>query len=224
MSAISQATSQAIQHGADPDMLANLYRTVGSQNYIGLCQKFVEQATMGSTGHYASASDAWHQQQDRAVKDSNLNGIQPGDAVYFDADQSNQGYGHTGIYTGNGKFISATDNGVQNNPLSDWIGQTGQKVLGYIPHVANQVGNLFGQAGGFLNQAGNWWKQNTGQSQAQTSTNLQPNSAGFGGWLRSHGYNDPNVIANAMANPNTAASSAQDYQRSLSNQQGNMQK
>jgi hypothetical protein len=37
------------------------------------------------------------------------------------------------------------------------------------------------------------------------------NNAGFGTWLSSHGYNDPNVVSAAVANPNTQASAYQNY-------------
>lgn len=97
--------------------------------YKGLCQAFVE-ATIGSGWKGGSAIQAWQNQQDKAVP--SLNGIKPGDPIYFAADRSNGGYGHTGIYMGNGNFLSATDNGIQNLPLNDWIKATDQHILGYL--------------------------------------------------------------------------------------------
>ena len=50
------------------------------------------------------------------------------------------------------------------------------------------------------------------QTQTQTATpQTQGGNAGFGDWLRSHGYNDENVINNAIANPSTAGSAYQNY-------------
>lgn len=124
---------------------------IGSQAFDDLCQEFVEQAAYGSTGHYASAIDAWNKQQQNAV--SGTNGIQPGDLVYFAPDQSNNYYGHAGIYTGNNQFVSATNNGVQYNDLNSWQKGTGQRLLGYIPQ---------GQSAGALGQQLN---KNTGSIQ-----------------------------------------------------------
>lgn len=61
-------------------------------------------------------------------------------------------------------------------------------------------------------------QQYTQQPQAQSYTQPQPtqqtsNGGDFGSWLRSHGYNDENVIRNAVANPATAGSAYQDFLR-----------
>lgn len=104
---------------------------LGTQDYNNFCEAFVEQATQGHTGVYPSAIQAWLGQQKQAVQGTQ--GIQPGDTVYFGADKSNGGYGHTGIYIGNGQFISATYNGVKTADLSKWQQSTGQKLLGYVP-------------------------------------------------------------------------------------------
>lgn len=127
---VAQATTQAIQAGANPMILNKAKAALGSMDYTGLCERFVEM-TQGVRGKFASAIDAWHKQADQAV--SGLGGIKPGDAIYFAPDRTNSGYGHTGVYTGDGKMISATNNGVKEIPLSNWIKSTGQQVLGYIP-------------------------------------------------------------------------------------------
>ena len=101
----------------------------GNTNYNGWCQSFVEQVT-GSDQKFPSASDAWDKQSNKV---NGLTGIKTGDAIYFAPDSSNDFSGHTGIYLGNDQFISATDNGVQQMPLSSWQKLTGQQVLGYIP-------------------------------------------------------------------------------------------
>lgn len=126
----SQATVQAIQAGADPSDLAAAKKQLGDQDYIGYCESFVEGVT-GEGWKGTSAIDAWRNQSDKAVVGTK--GIQPGDAIYFYPDESNQNFGHTGIYAGNNKFISATDNGIQQYDLNDWHDLTGQEILGYIP-------------------------------------------------------------------------------------------
>ena len=95
----------------------------------------MEEKTTGRSGIYGSAIEAWQQQQKKAVQ--GINGLREGDAVYFTPNSSNDGSGHTGIYTGNGRFISATYNGVEENDLQEWQNRTGQNVLGYIPQRGN---------------------------------------------------------------------------------------
>jgi hypothetical protein len=93
---------------------------LGTKDFNNFCEAFVEQAIQ-----------AWIAQQKNSVQGTQ--GIQPGDTVYFAADKSNGGYGHTGIYIGNNQFISATYNGVKTANLSQWQQSTGQKLLGYVP-------------------------------------------------------------------------------------------
>ncbi len=128
----AQATTQALQNGADPNSLSSAKQKLGDQSYIGYCEAFTEQVTVGHQGIWPSAISAWNGQQDKAVQ--GLDGVQPGDAIYFAPDQSNSGYGHTGVYSGDNRFVSATDNGVQETNLNDWQNMTGQQILGYIPH------------------------------------------------------------------------------------------
>lgn len=111
-------------------------KQITGESWDGLCQAWVEQQTLGHTGVYPSALSAWNQQQNKAVKGT-LTGIQPGDLVYFDANSGNGGYGHTGIYRGNGQFVSATDNGIAINSIAEWQKGTGQNLLGYIPQKAS---------------------------------------------------------------------------------------
>lgn len=114
---------------------------LGSQAFNDLCQAFVEQATYGHQGIYRSAVDAWNSQQHKAVP--GIQGVKPGDVLYFSPNQGNGGFGHTGIYTGNNQFISATAGGVQYKNLNDWQQGTGQQLLGYIPQ--NQSAQGLGQ-------------------------------------------------------------------------------
>lgn len=132
---IQKAEDDALQSGADPVTLANAKKYLGEAAYIGYCQSFVEKVS-GSGWQGGSAIEAW---QNTPNKVSGLQGIQPGDKVYFSPDASNSGYGHVGVYAGNNQFISATNNGIEKQDLSQWQQNTGQRVLGYVPVARAQV-------------------------------------------------------------------------------------
>lgn len=142
---------------------------LGTNNYNNYCEAFVEQSMLGHTGVYPSAASAWQSQ--KGVQGTK--GMQPGDSVYFAPDKSNNFYGHTGIYAGNGQFISATYNGVKQVDLNQWMQSTGQKLLGYVP--SGQEGRGIVKAatvhGGALNNqmalAGNTPDDQQAQLQAQ---------------------------------------------------------
>lgn len=134
----TQATTQAIKSGANPGLLERAKQFLGRQEYIGLCQAFVERATKGREGLFDSAIDAWNKQQNKAQTD--MSRIKPGDAIYFAPDASNGWYGHTGVYAGNGQFISATYNGIKQSDLNEWIKSTGQKLLGFISEGESEGG------------------------------------------------------------------------------------
>lgn len=121
--------------GSTPQDVQNAQSKLGSEDYTGYCETFQEQMThspnMGGT-----ASEAWdnYAKQGRAV--GGLQNARQGDKIYFSGDS---GMGHTGIISGhdahgNLTFISATDNGVQNLPVKDWLATTGQQLLGIVPH------------------------------------------------------------------------------------------
>lgn len=127
---VASATTQAVQAGANPAILNNAKKLLGNQNFIGLCERFVEIATQGKSGIYPSAIAAFTAQKDKAVP---LDQAKPGDAVYFAPDKSNNNFGHTGVIADNGSMISATNTGVKQTPISTWTQNTGQKILGVIP-------------------------------------------------------------------------------------------
>jgi NlpC/P60 family len=135
---IDVATTQAMQSGANPLSLAMAKKQLGNQEYIGYCEQFVEQTT-GSGWKGTSALNAWNNQAEQGKAVSGLQGIKPGDAVYFN--DSSQPFGHVGLYSGNDQFISATDNGIQQNDLGKWQESTGQQVLGYVPQGGTNVSN-----------------------------------------------------------------------------------
>lgn len=129
-SRVAEASKSAIQSGANPEIVAAAKDYLGNKDFIGWCEKLVRMAT-GRAERFSSAIKAWQGQQDKAIK--GVEGIKPGDAIYFTANKSNKGYGHTGIYAGDGEFISATNNGVEQRDVKDWAIRTGQRILGYVP-------------------------------------------------------------------------------------------
>lgn len=125
---LAQAVSQALQNGADPGILGQAFQSLGGNQFIGMCEAFVEQMTKGKQGLFPSAIAAWNGQKHQ----SGTSGMKAGDTVYFDADAGNGYNGHTGIYEGNGNFLSATNNGIREYNINDWENMTGQKLLGYV--------------------------------------------------------------------------------------------
>ena len=123
------ATAQALSAGANPAELEIARKYLGKKDFIGYCQAFVNRISGGKTSG-ASAIQAWNSAQQRIA---GTQGLQPGDLVYFTPNKSNSGYGHTGVYAGNNQFISATNAGIRQNSIMDWMKQTGQKLLGYVP-------------------------------------------------------------------------------------------
>ena len=87
---------------------------LGSQNWNGLCEKFVENA-YGTNGQYLTAQDAY-----KVLHTSTNWSPDIGALVWFVPNASNGNVGHVGIYIGQGQFISATYNGVQINSMKSW--------------------------------------------------------------------------------------------------------
>ncbi|MCK9371058.1 C40 family peptidase [Candidatus Dojkabacteria bacterium] len=135
-----KATQQALSVGANPLVLALAKQMLGKKAYVGYCQQFVKE--MGGTTRGASAIQAWNNAQNKV---QGTQGIQPGDLVYFSPNSTNQGFGHTGVYEGDNKYISATNSGVLRNDLNAWQTATGQKLLGYVPQSERQAQNTQSQ-------------------------------------------------------------------------------
>lgn len=141
--ASGDTTQLASAPSFDPNAPSDVQKAeqdIGDGTYSGYCESFVEQMT-GSGQMGGSAIEAWNNnaQAGRAV--SGTDGIQPGDPIYFSANQGNGGYGHVGIYMGNNQFISATYNGTQVENLDDWTKSTGQQILGYLPFSNTKGGS-----------------------------------------------------------------------------------
>lgn len=134
-SKVNNAAAQAISAGANPRDLEIARQYLGKKDFIGFCQSFVSKVTGGLTKG-GSAIQAWLNSPNKIPS---LQGIQPGDLLYFGPHSSNKGYGHTGVYSGNNQMISATNNGVTQNDLGGWLKQTGQKLLGYVPVSQRQT-------------------------------------------------------------------------------------
>lgn len=139
---VAQVTTDALSNGANPLALAMAKQQLGEKQYIGYCEAYVEHI-QGSSIKYPSAIGAWNTQAQQGKAVAGLNGVQPGDAIYFSPNAGNGGYGHTGVYSGTDSqgqpsFISATDSGIQQVPINSWEQYTGQQALGYIPQGGAQ--------------------------------------------------------------------------------------
>lgn len=130
----SVATTQALQAGANPDILNKAAKYLGSKDFTGLCEKFAETVTQGKTGLYSSAIEAFDRQKDKVRTD--IENMPVGSQIFFSANQGNGDYGHTGVASSPSTFVSATNNGVKNLDIAKWEKATGQTVLGYIPPTA----------------------------------------------------------------------------------------
>lgn len=107
---------------------------IKNQSYAGLCESWVEDVTNSSI-QGDTAYDSWKNLSSKGKGITGLNGVQPGDLVYFGSDP-NSAYGtdgHVGIYNGNGLFTSATDNGVATANIQNWTKTNNQTLLGYVP-------------------------------------------------------------------------------------------
>lgn len=125
-------TDTSLDETKEPDSLVNAKKLMGSpdEDYRGFCQRFAEYAAFGKKDITESAIKFWN---DAPEKTEGFKGLKKGDLIYFDKHRSNKGFGHVGVYEGNGNFISATDSGIESQSLDSWVNKTGQRPLGYIP-------------------------------------------------------------------------------------------
>lgn len=124
-----------------PDNITEARQHLGSTDFNGLCERFVEKTTLGKSGVYPSAKDAWENYYAEGKGTTDLEKARPGDIIFFQPDVSNDGYGHTGVLSGNGSFLSATDDGVQEMSLTDWQNMTKQQIQGIVPLSAIRGSN-----------------------------------------------------------------------------------
>src|SRR5215471_18181811 len=86
---------------------------LGAQNYHNLCERFIENA-YGTSSRYASAAAA----SGDLMNNTDPSQADVGDLVFFRPDASNGGYGHVGIYLGNGEMVSATNGGITRDSIN----------------------------------------------------------------------------------------------------------
>src|SRR6185312_7990417 len=110
--AVQQALSQIQGNEPAPQDVQTADSQQGRQDLNGWCESAVEQwaglPKMGTT-----AKDAWNNFVSQKKAYSGLQGIQPGDLVYYDAAPGNHNEGHVGLFEnydsqGNPIMISAT--------------------------------------------------------------------------------------------------------------------
>lgn len=105
----------------------------GRQDLNGYCEEFVEDATYGKNGMFPTADAAWNNYvKNGQAYQGDVTKAPAGSLIYFAPDRSNNNEGHTGVSDGEGNMISATDNGVQQSNVAQWMQQTGQQPLGYV--------------------------------------------------------------------------------------------
>lgn len=114
----------------------SMQKTIDGENYAGECQKYVEQQIYGKTNIFPSAIDAANYYANKGMLNPDISQAKPGSLVYFSANDGNGNNGHVGILNNIGNndatFTSATYNGVQTLPLSQWTQNTGQQILGFV--------------------------------------------------------------------------------------------
>ncbi len=139
--------SQDLQTPPDISLASQVGEQPSSSKYNGYCQQFVDDVLQTPPGNrQPSASASWQNYSQQGVAKPGIKGIQPGDLIYFN--DSNDPNGHVGLYSGGGKFISATqvdpNKPVQNQSIAAWQDLTGQQILGYVKNPEN-LPNIGGQ-------------------------------------------------------------------------------
>lgn len=95
---------------------------VGWQMDQGWCLRFDAEAYNVPAAGINTAIDAWNTWGRSSAIPSGSE-LLPGMLVYFDKNAGNNYAGHTGIYMGDGTFVSATDVGVERRSVADWHNQ-----------------------------------------------------------------------------------------------------
>ena len=90
---------------------------IGQGGWAGWCERFVENA-FGTGGRHASA---WAAAQAMMTNPGGAMANAPaGTLLFFRPDASNQGFGHVGISLGDGRMVSATNNGPEVTGSSNY--------------------------------------------------------------------------------------------------------
>jgi|tagenome__1003787_1003787.scaffolds.fasta_scaffold20989793_6 cell wall-associated NlpC family hydrolase len=113
-------------------------RLIRSVEFNGLCQTFVDLVTYGRAGKFPAPVHAWSGYTEQGIAHSGIEGMEPGDLVFFAADDSNRNLAHVGVYVGADQYVSVTDRCVEQCSLADWQERTGQQLLGYVRPVTDK--------------------------------------------------------------------------------------
>ncbi|HEY7294131.1 MAG TPA: NlpC/P60 family protein [Dehalococcoidia bacterium] len=124
LGAMSPQLAQAIARSKSPSLvptkqaaraIAWAQSHLGQQDWNNLCERFVEEA-YGTKNVFPTAAEAGRALATHRGRTS-WQEAPVGALLYFAADATNDYNGHAGIYLGNGRMISATPRGVQEERL-----------------------------------------------------------------------------------------------------------
>lgn len=92
---------------------------IGSQDWDNWCAKFAANAYGQPAAGYNTAAQLGNATITHQARPAGnpLDGAQPGDLLYFRADESNGQAGHAGIYLGGDEMVSATPTGVKRTKI-----------------------------------------------------------------------------------------------------------
>ncbi len=131
--ALAQLNPKANTGNDALDTASKVGNAISTPAYAGYCQKFVDDQT-GAKQRYATAANTWQAKVADGSAQTNLNNVKTGDVVEFAPDQGNGNMGHAAIVTSTKNGIQlkmATNSGVQNYSLKDWISYSGQTPQGF---------------------------------------------------------------------------------------------
>ncbi len=128
----SMAQDAAIADPLGKTPLAAHGAALDGHEYDGLCEKWAEKQVYGKTGIFPSAMAAFNANA-QAGNITSSKDPPKGAQVFFNSDESNGNFGHTGVSLGGGKFESATYNGIKVFSIPDWEKNTGQVYIGATP-------------------------------------------------------------------------------------------
>lgn len=121
-------------NGVMPQDVKNAEEYLGQGVDQGMCEEFTSQMTDNVKWGETSADAFQNQlQQGLAVADPTLTNMPIGAKIYWNPSSANGGNGHTAIYIGNNKMISADYDKVSINDISAWASNTGMTPSGYVP-------------------------------------------------------------------------------------------
>lgn len=132
----ASAQDAAIQDPQGNSELSQVGSSLDGHCWNGLCESYAEEQTLGHTGVYPSAIAAYNANAQSGNINTGSTNIPKGAQLFFGADSTNGGFGHTTVSLGSDKsgntlMEGATYNGVKVNTLNSWLQSSGQKYLGW---------------------------------------------------------------------------------------------